>query len=113
MSRPICDLCSGPHLTVLHPDNDPDWVEIPTLRKPDRRSPLPQPDLQPCGTNAAAKRHRRDGLPEGVTLREHCPACWEAERAYVLPHARRWREANAERERERLRRKDRIRRANR
>lgn len=102
MSGVVCALCTGAHMSIDCPRNVD--VDRAVLLKPDRRSPLEQPDYRPCGTNAAARRHRRNGeIPEGMTLREFCPPCWEAERAYTLPHARRWRRRNADRERARLR----------
>ena len=36
--------------------------------------------LQPCGTPAAAERHRRHGdIPAGKKLRDVCPQCADAE----------------------------------
>ena len=61
-------------------DAQPDTRDI-VLLKPDKRSLLPQPPYKPCGTNAAAKRHRRNGEPL-------CDACRRAEREYTLPYLR-------------------------
>lgn len=37
-------------------------------------------DVQPCGTPAAAMRHRRHGdIPTGKKLRDVCPPCADAE----------------------------------
>lgn len=81
----VCPLCTGAHHASMCPNAPADAA--PTLLKPDRRSTFPQPDLAPCGTNAAAKRHRRDGLG-GKRLKDVCPECAEAERAYSLPFIR-------------------------
>lgn len=94
MSHLICPICTGPHVALDCPSVD---VELPTLLKPDRRSILPQPGYKPCGTYAGFMRHKRNG--EGP-----CDPCRTAERLYMLPRQRAWRERNAERERERLRR---------
>lgn len=93
MNPLICPLCTGAHLSIDCPRNVD--VERPVLLKPDHRSPFPQPDYKPCGTNAAARRHRREGIPKGMTLRELCPPCWEAERTYTLPFVRAWRARKA------------------
>lgn len=81
----------GLHPSVIWPD----WFQSATpdrrnlvLRKPDRRSLLPQPPYKPCGTNAAAKRHRRAGEPL-------CDPCRLAERLYALSFARQREEASA------------------
>lgn len=95
----ICQLCGGDHHTWSCHLCPPEV--FPTLEKADRRSPFPQPALAPCGTYAAARRHRRDGL-DGKKLREICPPCADAERLYLLPMQRDWRRRNFKREQERL-----------
>lgn len=40
-----------------------------------------EPDLRPCGTYAAARRHERNGEPV-------CEACLEARRAYIAEKAK-------------------------
>lgn len=97
MNAVICPLCTGAHMAIDCPRNV-DVAQLDLL-KPDCRSPLPQPDYQPCGTYAAAVRHRRRGEP----LDDECRL---AERAYLLPLQRSWRARNADRERARLRAKD-------
>ena len=44
-----------------------------------------------CGSAAAAKRHRRAGIPDGTRLADICPECAEAERVYNCLAMRRWR----------------------